>query len=116
MSGKFPYEDIKNLPLHISKKYPIPAMEERAARFSHFAAVTGYDDTVMEEARVTDVKIELDESVKDKLSERLSILMNASDQKPIVKITYFEPDQRKAGGSYIEITGYIKAIDNKMFD
>lgn len=111
MADKFPYEDIINLPPHKSKKYPQPTMEDRAARFSPFAAVTGYEEMVMEEARMTDEKVELDESVKEKLSERLGIIMNMSELNPEVKVTYFKPDQRKAGGSYHEITGQIKGID-----
>mgnify|MGYP003526152357 CR=1 FL=1 len=62
MAEKFPYEDIVDLPPHISKKHPQPTMLERAARFAPFAAITGYEEMVLEEARVTDERIELDES------------------------------------------------------
>ena len=54
MAEKFPYEDIVNLPPHISKKHPQPTMIDRAARFAPFAAITGYEEMVLEEARVTD--------------------------------------------------------------
>ena len=53
MADKFPYEDIVNLPPHISKKHPQPTMMDRAARFAPFAAITGYEERVLEEARVT---------------------------------------------------------------
>ena len=61
MNEKFPYEDIIYLPRPISKKHPQPTMAERAARFAPFAAITDYEEMVLEEARVTEEKIELDE-------------------------------------------------------
>uniref|UniRef100_UPI004056B7E8 hypothetical protein n=1 Tax=Agathobacter sp. TaxID=2021311 RepID=UPI004056B7E8 len=65
MAEKFPYEDIINLPPHISKKHPQPSMMDRAARFAPFAAITGYEEMVLEEARVTEERIDLDEDSKE---------------------------------------------------
>ena len=111
MAEKFPYEDIVDLPHHVSKKHPQPTMADRAARFAPFAAITGYEEMVLEEARVTDDRIELDESSKAALNEKLNMILEFIDEQPEVKITYFEPDKRKAGGAYITVTGTVKRID-----
>ena len=111
MVERFPYEDIINLPPHISKKHPQPTMMERASRFSPFAAVTGYEDMVQEEARYTIEKAELDESAKERISEKLGIIAQYLGEKPQVTITYFKPDHSKAGGEYVEVTGIVKHID-----
>ena len=55
MADNFPYEDIVNLPPHISKNHPQPSMMDCAARFALFAAITGYEEMVLEKARVTEV-------------------------------------------------------------
>ena len=111
MVERFPYEDIINLPPHISKKHPQPTMMERASRFSPFAAVTGYEDMVQEEARYTIEKAELDESAKEKISEKLGAIAQYLIEKPQVTITYFKPDHSKGGGEYVEVTGIVKHID-----
>lgn len=111
MAERFPYEDIVDLPHHISKKHPQPTMADRAARFAPFAAITGYEEMVLEEARVTDERIEMDESSKAALNEKLNMILEFIDEQPEVSITYFEPDKRKAGGAYITVTGTVKRID-----
>ena len=111
MADKFPYEDIVNLPPHISKKHPQPTMLERAARFAPFAAITGYEEMVLEEARVTEERIELDEGTLAMLNEKLNIIHDSLDSEPVIKITYFEPDKRKSGGAYVSVTGTVKRID-----
>lgn len=111
MAERFPYEDIVDLPHHISKKHPQPTMADRAARFAPFAAITGYEEMVLEEARVTDERIEMDESSKAALNEKLNMILEFLDEQPEVSITYFEPDKRKAGGAYVTITGTVKRID-----
>ena len=111
MAERFPYEDIVDLPHHISKKHPQPTMADRAARFAPFAAITGYEEMVLEEARVTDVRIEMDESSKAALNEKLNMILEFIDEQPEVSITYFEPDKRKAGGAYVTVTGTVKRID-----
>lgn len=111
MAERFPYEDIVDLPHHISKKHPQPTMADRAARFAPFAAITGYEEMVLEEARVTDERIEMDESSKAALNEKLNIILEFVDEQPEVSITYFEPDKRKSGGAYVNITGIVKRID-----
>ena len=111
MAEKFPYEDIVNLPPHISKKHPQPTMMDRAARFAPFAAITGYEEMVLEEARITEERIDLDEGTLSILNEKLNMIQEFIDEEPEVTITYFEPDKKKSGGAYIDITGTVKRID-----
>ena len=111
MAERFPYEDIVDLQHHVSSKHPQPTMADRAARFAPFAAITGYEEMVLEEARVTDDRIEMDESSKAALNEKLNMILEFLDEQPEVSITYFEPDKRKAGGAYITVTGTVKRID-----
>ena len=111
MAEKFPYEDIVNLPPHISKKHPQPSMMDRAARFAPFAAITGYEEMVLEEARVTEERIDLDEGALALLNEKLNMIQEFLDEEPEVTITYFEPDKKKSGGAYVSITGTVKRID-----
>lgn len=111
MAEKFPYEDIVNLSPHISKRYPQPTMMDRAARFAPFAAITGYEEMVLEEARVTEEWVDLTESALEKLNERLVVLQEHLLEQPEITITYFKPDLRKSGGAYVEYTGIVKRID-----
>ena len=111
MAEKFPYEDIVDLPPHISKKYPQPTMMERAARFAPFAAITGYEEMVLEEARVTDERIELDEGTKEILNAKLQMALDFVDSEPEITVTHFVADKKKSGGAYIKHTGVIKKID-----
>ena len=111
MAEKFPYEDIVNLPPHISKKHPQPSMMDRAARFAPFAAITGYEEMVLEEARVTEERIDLDEGTQSLLNEKLNMIQEFLDEEPEVTITYFEPDKKKSGGAYVSVTGVMKRID-----
>ena len=111
MAEKFPYEDIVNLPPHISKKHPQPSMLDRAARFAPFAAITGYEEMVLEEARVTEERIDLDEGALALLNEKLNMIQEFLDEEPEVTIIYFEPDKKKSGGAYVSVTGTVKRID-----
>ena len=106
------YEDIIHLPHHVSKKHPQMSMSARAAQFSPFAALTGYDAAVEETARLTDHRIELDEYEAQHLDERIQMLSKHLQEHPEISITYFLPDARKDGGEYITITGSVKKIDN----
>ncbi len=111
MSQKFPYEDIVGLPRPISKKHPEPTMMERAARFAPFAAITDYEEMVLEEARVTEERITLDENALTLLNEKLNILQEIPDKTPEIKVTYFEPDKKKSGGTYVTRRGTVKQLD-----
>lgn len=112
MAGQFPYEDIINLPPHISQKYPQASIADRAARFSPFAAITGYEDMVQEAARVTRERIILDENVKRELDEKMNMILEHHEDNLIIEITYYLPDDKKSGGDYVCITGSVKRIDS----
>lgn len=109
MSGK--YDDIINLPHHVSSKRPQMSMQDRAAQFSPFAALTGYDGEIKEAARLTDSKIELDEYEKQEVDEMLQLILRHIGEEFEVIITYFLPDERKAGGSYVDVAGIVKKLD-----
>ena len=109
MSGK--YDDIIDLPHHVSKKHPPMPMEDRAAQFSPFAALTGYGDAVKETARLTDKKLEMDEETLKQLNTEFAILKDNLLSEPEVTVTYFVPDERKSGGRYVDINGKAKRID-----
>ena len=106
------YEDIIHLPHHVSKRHPQMSMLDRAAQFSPFAALTGYDAAVEETARLTDRRIELDEYEAQRLDKRIQKLSEHLPERPEVSITYFLPDARKDGGEYITATGCVKRIDH----
>ncbi|MBQ7795600.1 MAG: hypothetical protein IJ374_03455 [Lachnospiraceae bacterium] len=105
------YSDIINLPHHVSKTHPRMSLHDRAAQFSPFAALTGYDAAIKETARWTDEKIDLDETSKVSLDEKLLMIMAKLSEKPMVAFTYFQKDERKAGGSYETTEGRIRKID-----
>lgn len=105
------YDDIINLPHHVSSKRPQMPILERAAQFLPFSALTGYEDAVKETARLTDTRIELEESEKDLLNTKLHVLLDNLATEPKVKITYFLPDGRKSGGKYVSKMGAVKKID-----
>ena len=108
---KYKYDDIINLPHHVSSRHPQMPMMNRAAQFSPFAALIGYDDAVRETARLTDEKIELDEYEKEELDRKIQWLGSHLDEHIPVSITYFQPDDRKAGGTYEEIIDTIRKIN-----
>lgn len=105
------YDDIINLPHHVSKKHPQMSLHDRAAQFSPFAALTGHKAAINETARLTDEKQILSEDVIVKLNEQLNLIKENISTNPIVTITYFVPDDRKSGGAYISNTGVVKKIN-----
>ncbi len=108
---KHPYDDIINLPHHVSNTHPPMTPLERAAQFSPFAALTGHEDAIKETARLTEERIELDESSKEMLDARLQILRECLSDHPSITFTFFEPDEKKQGGQYVTTTGRVKKID-----
>ena len=105
------YDDIINLPHHVSKKHPQMSLHDRAAQFSPFAALTGHKAAINETARLTDEKQILSEDVIAKLNDQLNLIKENISSNPIVTITYFVPDDRKSGGAYISNTGVVKKIN-----
>ena len=105
------YDDIINLPHHVSKKHPQMSLHDRAAQFAPFAALTGYDEEVKEVSRITDQFHPLESKKKEEINQKLCILQEIQYEHPLISICYFVPDKRKAGGSYTEMYGRLKNID-----
>ena len=107
----FPYEDILHLPYPRPSKRARMSMVERAAQFAPFAALTGYDSAIKETARLTGQRVELDDSEKAALDEKLQQLLLRIGSRPEVTVTHFVNDLRKDGGEYITTTGALTKID-----
>lgn len=105
------YDDIIHLPHHQSGTRLHMFLHDRAAQFSPFAALTGYDAAVEEAARLTEQKLELSEEEKAALSAKLTEIKEHIKERPEVTVTYFVPDERKAGGTYVTVTGTVRRID-----
>ncbi len=109
MSDK--YEDILDLPHHVSATRRRMSMTERAAQFSPFAALTGYDAAIRETGRLTDCSVELEGDEKALLDRRIQLLFRHLDRQPWITVTYFVPDRRKSGGAYETVEGRVRKID-----
>lgn len=105
------YDDIIHLPHPISQRHPRMPLLNRAAQFSPFAALTGYEDAILETARLTDSFFEPDEDIKDLLDRKLLIIRKNLAQNPEIEVTFFRPDDKKSGGTYENFRGRVKAID-----
>lgn len=105
------YHDIIHLPHPVSHLHPAMPQLTRAAQFAPFAALSGYGDAVSETARLTERQIDPDEESLQLMNEQLHALLELIRDQPEINITYFEPDSRKAGGSYHSVTGRIRRID-----
>lgn len=105
------YDDIINLDHFEPKNHKRMSSYQRAAQFSPFAALTGYDDLVNETVRITHDKIELSEYEKSLVNEKLVKIKSEIKSLPCVSITYFSKDKIKNGGQYNTIYGYVKSID-----
>ena len=106
------YDDIINLPHHVSSTRKHMSMDERAAQFAPFAALSGYGDDIKETVRIVDNEVVLDEEVKVILDEKINIILEHIKELPEVSITYFIPDKKKNGGRYEIITGNVRIIDS----
>lgn len=105
------YDDIIHLPHPVSDRRAGMPMADRAAQFSSFAALTGFEDVIEETGRLTDCSTELTDSSKQQLNEKLVILSENIPVRPLVRVTYFEPDSRKSGGSYVTVSARVKRVD-----
>ena len=111
MNGsQFPYEDIVNLPHHVSRNRPQMPLRDRAAQFAPFAALTGYGEAIDETARWTEERREMDENERAVLDSRLRFLSTRLEEQPQVEIEHFVPDSRKTGGAYVRTEGRLAAI------
>ena len=118
ITGKEPdprivYADIINLPHHQSSTHPHMSLYDRAAQFSSYKALSGYEDMVAEEARLTDREIELEEHDLDVLNQKLTLIADvlADGASPVLTFTVFIPDESKDGGMYVDMTEKVKRVD-----
>ena len=108
---KGPYDDIINLPHHVSETRPRMSLYDRAAQFSPFAALTGYEAVIKETARLTESRPEPGEGEAERINAGLSALSLHIREQPWAEITYFLPDEKKSGGAFVSVSGRVKRID-----
>ena len=106
------YDDIINLPHHVSDRYPHMTMYDRAAQFAPFAALTGHEEAINETSRYTEERIELTEEQKENIDRELQELRDRGTECN-VRIVYFEPDELKKGVTYVEFRGVVKKINSR---
>lgn len=107
------YDDIINMPHHVSTNRSHIPNEERAAQFSAFAALTGFDEMIDEEGRWVDKRLEPDESRTAAINEKLKMIADDIETKPIVTVEYFTADTEKDGGIYTKMTDSVEKIDSE---
>lgn len=105
------YDDIIDLPHPVSEHRVKMPIADRAAQFSPFAALTGYDDVICETARLTDFQTDLDETEIMLLNEKLQRIGELIMETPKITVTWFRCDDRKSGGAYVSYTGRVKKVD-----
>ena len=105
------YDDIIGLPHHVSVDRPHMPLIARGAQFAPFASLTGYDAVIGETARLTEARLELDEEQKQRISRCLLEIQGRLREKPAVALTFFVPDERKAGGRYVSRTAAVRRVD-----
>ena len=105
------YNDIINMPHHVSRTRAQMPRRSRAAQFAPFAALTGYEDAVDESARRTDTRAELCEDDVAELNKKIQLLSARIASEPYCEVTYFVPDRHKAGGAYITVSGNVRFIE-----
>lgn len=108
------YDDIIDLPHYVSPKRPQMSMADRAAQFSPFAALTGFDGEIAETNRLVEQFADMDENYLCELDENLLCLKRCIAERPLAEITFFVPDEVKNGGSYKTIRGNVKRIDDDL--
>ena len=118
ITGKEPdprevYGDIIDHPHWESPTHPPMSLYDRAAQFAPFAALSGYDDMIDEEARLVDNRVELGEEELEELNRKLGLIDETirNGIRPVVTVTYFVPDPLKPGGQYQAVTEKIRRVD-----
>lgn len=117
MNAEHKYDDIINLPHHVSARHPQMSLSDRAAQFSPFAALTGHGAAIKETQRLTEERMELNEDRKELLDEKLQMIRESLSggkggyRLPEVTFTYFQPDEKKSGGAYLSVQGKVRKID-----
>lgn len=109
------YNDMLELPHHVSRTHPHMSRHDRAAQFAPFAALSGHKEAVAETERVTEAFAVLDESRKEELDGRFALILAGMEkplsERPLVEITYFKADEKKAGGEYRTAVGRVRKVD-----
>lgn len=105
------YDDIIDLPHHVSDRHPHMPVSDRAAQFAPFAALTGYGDVIKETARLTEARPELSEDEKAEMDQTLRSVLNTQRENAQIVVTYFVPDAKKSGGAYRRAAGKIRRVD-----
>lgn len=109
------YDDILCLPHPVSRRHSQMPLLDRAAQFAPFAALVGHGEAVKETARLTDSHVELEDGQRERLDQRLSLLLKAMGenpgQEPVITVTYFKPDEKKDGGANVPVCGRVKRVD-----
>ena len=105
------YDDILHLNRPQYPDFPPMSIHDRAAQFSPFAALVGYDEAVAETARYTDARREISEEELADLNKKLNGLKEKISSRPLITVHYFVPDSRKEGGSYRTKKGNVRTID-----
>ena len=104
------YEDMLHLPHPVSRTRKRMSQYDRAAQFSPFAALVGYDAAIREEARLTSERRELAEDALAALDRKYALLAQHREERPRVEVTWFREDERKAGGEYVTSRGILTAV------
>lgn len=105
------YSDIIYLKHHTSKNRVPMSLDNRAAQFAPFSALSSYEDCLKEASRITDELVVLSDNKIEEISFKLQILEERIQEQPEITMTYFQKDEKKAGGTYVTITGVIKKFD-----
>ena len=106
------YDDIINMPHHVSKTHPQMSLKARSAQFAPFAALTGYGDVINETGRLTNEKIEIDDELKEILNEEIMKIKGKLSKRLTISFTYFIPDAKKNGGKYVTVKGIVKKVND----
>ena len=106
------YNDIINMPHHVSKTHPQMSLKARSAQFAPFAALTGYGDVINETGRLTNEKIEIDDELKEILNEEIMKIKGKLSKRLTISFTYFIPDAKKNGGKYVTVKGIVKKVND----
>lgn len=106
------YADMYDLPHHQSPTRPHMSMQDRAAQFSPFAALSGYDEAVKEVERLTEKRRILSDDEKVRLDRKLQIVAQTMGSGALYAFTYFIPDERKDGGAYVRYEGRVSRINS----
>ena len=114
MNDSHQYDDIIALPHHVSERHPHMPLIDRAAQFSPFAALTGYEAAIVETARPTEAKRELSEEQKQIISSRLYELQNCISFAPCITVVFFQQDKRTSGGAYRTVSGPVKKVNDYL--